>query len=115
MPPRSSSPICERSFDLTLIEIGRRDIPQCSPKHFIMQMFYRTFSSGRRPSGYNRVSITNIVGPPTAPSWYVPASTEYVFIYDISAPAAVKKQVLTIPNTYNGIVFDPSGTAFYVS
>src|ERR1035437_4695583 len=50
MPPRSSSPICERSFDLTLIEIGRRDIPQCSPKHFIMQMFYRTFSNGRRPS-----------------------------------------------------------------
>src|ERR1035437_8534710 len=49
MPPRSSSPICERSLDLTLIEIGRRDIPQCSPKHFFMQMFYRTFSGGQRP------------------------------------------------------------------
>src|ERR1017187_978026 len=50
MPPRSSSPICERSLDLTLIGIGRRDIPQCSPKHFLMQMFYRTFSGGQRPS-----------------------------------------------------------------
>src|ERR1022692_4056479 len=49
MPPRSSSPICERSLDLTLIGIGRRDIPQCSPKHFLMQMFYRTFSGGQRP------------------------------------------------------------------
>src|SRR5450759_1666634 len=49
MPPRSNSPICERSLDLTLIEIGRRDIPQCSPKHFFTQMFYRTFSGGQRP------------------------------------------------------------------
>src|SRR5450759_4319459 len=49
MPPRSSSPICERSLDLTLIGIGRRDIPQCSLKHFLMQMLYRTFSSGQRP------------------------------------------------------------------
>src|ERR1035437_6906188 len=50
MPPRSSSPICERSLDLTLIGIGRRDIPQCSPKHFLMEVLYRTFSGGRRPS-----------------------------------------------------------------
>src|SRR5450759_255781 len=49
MPPRSNSPICERSLDLTLIEIGRRDIPQCSPKHFFTQLFYRTFSGGQRP------------------------------------------------------------------
>src|ERR1035437_4878799 len=50
MPPRSSSPICERSLDLTLIGIGRRDIPQCSSKHFHMEAFYRTFSGGQRPS-----------------------------------------------------------------
>src|ERR1035437_1515536 len=49
MPPRSNSPICERSLDLTLIEIGRRDIPQCSPKHSFTQMFYRTCSGGQRP------------------------------------------------------------------
>src|ERR1035437_5549441 len=55
MPPRSSSPICERSLDLTLIGIGRRDIPQCSPKHFLMEVFYRTFSGGRRHSGTPRL------------------------------------------------------------
>jgi YVTN family beta-propeller protein len=66
-------------------------------------------------SGYNRVSNINIVPPAGVPTWYVPASTEYVFIYDISTPAPVKKQVLTVPNTYNGIVFDPTGAAFYVS
>src|ERR1035441_8175029 len=50
MPPRSSSPICERSLDLTLIGIGRRDIPQCSSKHFHTEAFYRTFSGGQTPS-----------------------------------------------------------------
>jgi len=64
-------------------------------------------------SGYNRffnTNAANLFGP------YSPYSTEYVFIYDISAPAPVKKQILQIvPNSYNGIVFDPSGTAFYVA
>ena len=38
-----------------------------------------------------------------------------MFIYDISAIQPVKKQVVQIPNTYSGIVFDPSGTHFYVA
>jgi DNA-binding beta-propeller fold protein YncE len=60
-------------------------------------------------SGYNRVYNT-----PT-PRPYGPDSKEYVFIYDISTPTPLKKQVVQIPNTYNGIVFDPSGKAFYVA
>ena len=64
-------------------------------------------------SGYNREFVganANLYGP------YGPYSTEYVFVYDISAPTPVKKQILPIVlNSYNGIVFDPSGTAFYVS
>ena len=59
-------------------------------------------------SGYNRFYNTNTPIP------YWPDSNEYVFIYDISTPTPVKKQVVQIPNTYNGIVFDPSGKAFYV-
>src|ERR1017187_634543 len=66
MPPRSSSPICERSLDLTLIGIGRRDIPQCSSKHFHMEAFYRTFSGGQRPS---KEGIT-IEGIATFPAGY---------------------------------------------
>ena len=60
-------------------------------------------------SGYNRV--TNTDG--TRFRWS--DSKEYVFIYDISKHMPVKKQVVQIPNTYSGIVFDPSGKAFYVS
>ena len=71
-------------------------------------------------SGYNRVSRTNLVDgilQPDALGTYFnwPDSQEYVFIYDISTNTPVKKQVVTVPNTYNGIAFDPSGTAFYVS
>src|ERR1017187_3624266 len=66
MPPRSSSPICERSLDLTLIGIGRRDIPQCSSKHFHMEALYRTVSGGQRPS---KEGIT-IEGIATFPAGY---------------------------------------------
>ena len=41
-----------------------------------------------------------------------------MFIYDISNGAPVLKQVVTVPNSYNGIAFDPLqplNNAFYVS
>ena len=60
-------------------------------------------------SGYNRVFNTDSQAPEAQDS------NEYVFIYDISTPAPIKKQVVQIPNTYNGIAFDPSGWAFYVA
>jgi hypothetical protein len=43
------------------------------------------------------------------------ASTDWVFVFDITTPVPVQKQAIQIPNTYNGIVFDPSGTIFYVA
>lgn len=66
-------------------------------------------------SGYNRVFRTD--GKPDAFGTYFnwPDSQEYVFVYDISTEKPVKKQVIMVPNTYYGMVFDPSGTAFYVS
>ena len=43
------------------------------------------------------------------------ASTEWVFVFNITKPAPVQKQAIQIKNTYNGIVFDPGGKAFYVA
>jgi YVTN family beta-propeller protein len=63
-------------------------------------------------SGFNRVY--NTYGADLG-KINIPDSTEYVFIYDISTHTPVKKQVIKIANTYNGIVFDPSGWAFYVT
>jgi YVTN family beta-propeller protein len=66
-------------------------------------------------SGYQRYYTNNIAPLPPSFPWYDAYSNEYVFIYDISTPTLVKKQVVQVPNTYNGIVFDPSGSAFYVA
>jgi YVTN family beta-propeller protein len=59
-------------------------------------------------SGYNLVKNSS--------NSVIPAdSTQFVFVYDISQYQPVQKQVISVNNTYYGIVFDPSGTAFYVS
>src|SRR4051812_31801886 len=43
------------------------------------------------------------------------ASTDWVFVFDTSGPVPVQKQAIQVLNTYNGIVWDPSGTRFYVA
>ena len=63
-------------------------------------------------SGYNRVYTSPLNSPYP---WYTPDSYEYVFVYDISTNTPIKKQVVTVPDTYHGIAFDPSGKAFYVA
>jgi DNA-binding beta-propeller fold protein YncE len=42
-------------------------------------------------------------------------SQEYIFIYDLSSPDPVQRQVLKVPNTFAGLAFDPRGKVFYVS
>ena len=63
-------------------------------------------------SGYNSLNFTS---GPNLGNQNNADSNEYVFVYDIGKPEPVKKQVLQVPNTYSGIVFDPSGKSFYVS
>ncbi|MHB1187043.1 bifunctional YncE family protein/alkaline phosphatase family protein [Thiobacillus sp.] len=59
-------------------------------------------------SGYNRNN-----GP--TGSRVTAESNEYVFVYDISASTPIKRQVIQVPNTFNGIAWNPSGQEFYVS
>jgi DNA-binding beta-propeller fold protein YncE len=42
-------------------------------------------------------------------------SNEYVFVFDVSGAAPVKRQVLKVPNTFLGLAWAPSGERFYVS
>jgi len=53
-------------------------------------------------SGYNRTSGPDGKNLPEA-------SNEYVFVYDISGHKPVKRQILHVPNTFNGIAWHPSG------
>jgi len=59
-------------------------------------------------SGYNRVNGPN---GSRVPAW----SNEYVFVYDVSGRAPVKKQILAVPNTFAGVAWNPDGQEFYVS
>lgn len=43
------------------------------------------------------------------------SSSEYVFVYDVRGDAPVKRQVLQVPDTFSGIVWQPDGSRFYVS
>jgi YVTN family beta-propeller protein len=63
-------------------------------------------------SGYN---LLNATSGANAGQQIGADSTEFVFVYDISNHIPVKKQVIQVPNTYQGIAFDPSGKTFYVS
>jgi YVTN family beta-propeller protein len=59
-------------------------------------------------SGYNQVNDS-------AGNTVAADSTEFVFVFDISHRVPVQTQAVQVPNTYAGIVFDPSGTTFYVT
>lgn len=75
-------------------------------------------------SGYNQnfkttsgVPITRPVLDPVtgAPSNVSTPKGEWVFVYDVTTNVPKKLQQIAIPNTYNGIVWNPNGHAFYVS
>jgi hypothetical protein len=59
-------------------------------------------------SGYNR---NNDISGSQAPA----ASKEYIFVYDISGNSPQQHQVLQVPNTFDGLAWNPSGLEFYVS
>src|SRR5260221_665678 len=59
-------------------------------------------------SGFNRTS--DIKGKAVRSQ-----SSEYVFVFDIHARPAVKRQALKIPNTYVGLAWAPDGNRFFVS
>jgi YVTN family beta-propeller protein len=75
-------------------------------------------------SGYNfkfsTESGTPITWPVLDPVTGLPTTTvtnkaEWVFVLDVSGPTPKKLQQINIPDTYVGLVWDPSGTRFYVS
>ncbi|MFZ0799500.1 MAG: hypothetical protein WAM98_17085, partial [Terriglobales bacterium] len=49
------------------------------------------------------------------PSTTTTPNAEWVFVYDVRGAKPVQKQKINIPNTYDGLIWDPSGTKFYVA
>ena len=63
-------------------------------------------------SGYNLETFTSGAN---AGSNNPAASSEWIFVFNISGKNPVQMQAISVPNTYSGVAFNPSGTEFYVS
>jgi DNA-binding beta-propeller fold protein YncE len=63
-------------------------------------------------SGYNRLNFTS---GPNKGKRNPDGSNEYIFVFDISGAKPVQKQVLQIPDAFDGIAFHPKGQEFYVT
>ena len=59
-------------------------------------------------SGFNRLNDATGAAIPSQ-------SSEYVFVYDVSGPAPIKRQVLRVANTFLGLAWNPRRDRFYVS
>lgn len=64
-------------------------------------------------SGYNQNFRTTTGAPILHP--VLDPKSERVFVFDVTGATPVKLQQIGIPNTYNGIVWDPNGQRFYVA
>src|SRR6267143_6309261 len=63
-------------------------------------------------SGYNSQNFTS---GPNKGNTNPDESNEYMFVFDISGGKPLQTQVLQVPNTFDGLAFNPSGKEFYVS
>ena len=63
-------------------------------------------------SGYNLETFTQ---GSTAGTANPAASSEWIFVFDITNGNALQKQAISVPNTYSGIAWNPNGAEFYVS
>ena len=59
-------------------------------------------------SGYNRIN-----GPDG--KLIADRSMEYVFVYDVTGPKPLKRQVIRVPDTFLGLAWAPIGDRFFVS
>jgi YVTN family beta-propeller protein len=71
-------------------------------------------------TGFNTDTGTAIVYPvldPTTgqPTGQTTGNAEWVFVYDVTGPVPIQRQKFNLPVAYNGLVWDASGTKFYVS
>jgi DNA-binding beta-propeller fold protein YncE len=69
-------------------------------------------------SGYNNLNYSDQANAGDYGYLEPSASNEYVFVYDITGAHAgtpYLKQVIQIPDTFEGLTFSPDGTKFYAS
>jgi len=82
----------------------------------ILTTGYNTGFSTQAPPTSSTFIVWAALDPVTGlPSSTTTPNAEWVFVYDVRGPRPVQKQKINLPNTYHGLIWDPSGTRFYVA
>ncbi len=104
------TPLAARGARFQFLNPGLSDAPQ-----YVAGQAVTTVTSPDKRAMLVLTSGYNLWNNTTTGDQINADSNEYVFVYSIVNKLPVKTQVIQVPNTYSGIVFDPSGTTFYVS
>ncbi|AXC14579.1 hypothetical protein ACPOL_5329 [Acidisarcina polymorpha] len=107
------TPLAPRGASFQALNPGVREVPQYTAGQAVTTVV----SPDKKTlliltSGFNLWSYTEGAN---AGKKNPAASSEWVFVFDISGPAPAQKQAIPVPNTYSGIAFNPNGEEFYVA
>ena len=88
-----------------------------SPDGTALLILTTGYNTGFYTQALNGTPITWALFDPLtgAPSSQTTPNAEWVFVFDVRGATPVQKQLINIPNTYQGLVWDPSGATFYVA
>jgi len=80
----------------------------------ILTTGYNTGFNTQGPSGtpITWAALDPVTGNPSSTTT---PNAEWVFVFDVRGAQPVQKQLINIPNTYHGLLWDPSGKRFYVA
>jgi DNA-binding beta-propeller fold protein YncE len=128
LPRRRSRPAQARSAQGQLLPTGVRITPTAAPGATFGPLnpglaAFPNFTAGQAvttalsPDGKTLLILTSGYNRnyDSAGRFAPEASNEYVFVYDASVNPPRMSQVLQVPNTFDGLAWNPNGQVFYVS
>jgi YVTN family beta-propeller protein len=88
-----------------------------SPDGTALLILTTGYNTGFNTQGPDGTPITWAALDPITgnPSSTMTPNAEWVFVFDVRGAKPKQKQLINIPNTYHGLLWDPSGTRFYVA
>ncbi|MGA7920563.1 MAG: alkaline phosphatase family protein [Candidatus Acidiferrales bacterium] len=88
-----------------------------SPDGTALLILTTGYNTGFNVQALNGAPITHATFDPItgALTKTTTSNAEWVFVFDVRGSQPVQKQLINIPNTYDGLLWDPSGKRFYVA
>ena len=124
---RSTAPLSLGAVATTLLPTGQLMSPTAAPGADYIALYPKLVDSPNLPAGFAQSTVLSPDGKTLVvltsgfnrvldgDGKKLPkASTQFAFIFDVSAGKPVQKQVLQISNTFVGIAFSPDGGKLYV-